>query len=86
MYRCVNLIEDPLETRDVAYLEKILNAAKGFSYLDAVHEPPMYRSVGIPDNTKRDQVNVKLPGGDILRFQYAIADIRAHYDAVCIRS
>ncbi len=77
--KSITLIEDPLKTRNIFFLEEILKSAKGYRFIEDVQMPPYWTSVCAPTNTDRRPLNKYLPGGIIVRCRYSVASIREHY-------
>lgn len=73
------LVEDPIQTRNVPFLEDILRVAAGCHYLEAVQIPPYWRNVGVPMNSAETPLNIHLPGGKVVRQRYLVSDIETRY-------
>jgi len=76
------LIEDPLVSKNIPYLEEILALADGYRFLEAVQTPPYWTNKGVPTNTQETPLNTYLPGGKIVRSRYSVDSIRAHYQSL----
>ena len=73
------LVEDPMTTKDMGLLEKILELTKNFRYLDVVQYGPMWRNLGVPSNTDKEPLDEYLPGGRIIRVKYIVKEIIDRY-------
>lgn len=73
------LIDDPITTKDIGLLEKILEATKNYKYLNAIQYSPMWRNLGVPSNTNKEPIDEYLPGGRIIRARYKVSNIRNRY-------
>lgn len=60
--------ENPLESKKIPYLEKLLSVADSYTFLDVVRMQG--RSIGVPTNSSATSSDVR---------QYAVDDIRNHY-------
>ncbi len=78
--RTIILTDDPLRTGNIVFLEKILEVADGYKFIEAVQTPPYWRNIGVPTNSDERLLNEQLPGGKIVRQRYLISDIRKHYE------
>ena len=77
--KVILLVEDPIQTRNVPFLEEILRVAACYRYLEAVQTPPYWRNVGVPMNSAETPLDVHLPGGNVVRQRYLVSDIETHY-------
>ena len=78
--KTVVLIDDPLRTKNIPFLEEILSVSKGYRFLEAVQTPPVWSNIGVPTNSDSAPLNEHLPGGKVVRQRYGVEDIRDHYN------
>lgn len=77
----VYLSEDPCSTNKKAFLEEVLEACKGYRYLNAIQSGSIGVSLGVPTNTC-DKIGHFLPGGIIIRARYDVETIRRRYHSL----
>lgn len=77
--KTITLVDDPLETNNVLFLEDILRLADGYKFIEAVQMPPYWSNIGVPTNSNSNPLNQSLIGGKIVRQRYSVSDIRDHY-------
>ncbi|MDP4012031.1 MAG: hypothetical protein Q8R00_00275 [Candidatus Nanoarchaeia archaeon] len=77
----IYLRENPLESNDLGYLEKILQICEGFNYFNVVHHAIGFGNPrAMPSVTDEDQIGKRLEGGITIRARYSVSDIREHYE------
>jgi len=74
------LVESPLTSTNINYLDEILRKADGYLYLNAVQQGSLGGNYGIPGDSADKPLNTYLPGGIIIRARYTITDIRERYN------
>lgn len=74
------LTEDPLFTKNINLLEKILMSNKGRKYLIAIQFGSLGGNYGIFTNSDSEPINEYLPGGVIIRQRYSIKRIKQRYN------
>lgn len=77
--KSITLVEDPLKTSNILFLEEILKSVNGYRFIEDVQMPPYWASVCVPTNSDHRPLNKYLPGGIIVRCRYSVEKIREHY-------
>jgi hypothetical protein len=73
------LVDDPLTTNNVPFLEELLSKVNGNKYLNAVQFGSLGGNYGIPSNSDEEPLNEYLAGGRVIRARYDVEKIRERY-------
>lgn len=77
------LPSNPLESNDLGYLEKIINACEGFEFLNVIHHAHGYGgSIGMPSLTDADHMGKYLTGGKMIVARYSVEEIKTRYETL----